>query len=857
MYDIFISYRRDGGHEMARLIYEHLSFKGLNCFFDLEELGAGEFNIKLLKNIEESRNFVLILSPGALDRCRNENDWVRAEIEHAIENEKNIVPLMMKGFDWPGDLPESLSKLPFYNGVSLIREYFDASINKLVGMLELDRDIDELQNNFVMGRVDEITPLVKRAYIFLEDRAWSSADEYAEKVLDKDPENADAYLIKLMAELRVPKREALGKFETPFNNSNYYKKAIRFANDTLKKELLGYIEQINQRRRSYLSAKDLLEYAENLDDYEIAAKKFADLGEYEDSVTLSAACLKVREIFEKAEDNESFKNRYDLNRVYIPKGVNSIGKGAFFGCSGITQLKVSDGVKTVNISAFSGCSKLMSITLPDSIESIGSSAFLNTEYYNNPSNWENGVLYIGNHLISAKDTLSGHYTIKSGTITIADFAFSRCSKLTGITIPNSVKNIGSNAFYNCENLDKVNIPDHINVIGGLAFLGCKSLSDITIGSGLRYLGQMPFVGCSSLKNISVSENNSFFKSIDGDMYSKDGNEFIQYAIGKSAPSFEFPDSVTTVSFFSFSDCKNIRNITLSKNVQNVSGTAFFNCHVIENFTVSEDNSSYASINGNLYSKKCDKLIKYATGRSDTEFEIPDGVTEISDFAFFNCLKLSSLTIPNSVTSIGHNAFSKCNALKNFVYKGKKEQWDNVEKNEIGYSDKITFVCEETPKSEEKTPEPEIKEIKEENKRSEPEIKEIKEENKRSEPEITVIENKESTENKEIKENTDSKTDKEKKNEKKKKKGCYIATCVYGSYDAPQVWTLRRFRDDSLASSFFGRLFIRSYYAISPAVVKCFGNTRWFKKLWRAALDRIVAKLQKRGVEDTPYKDKEW
>ena len=150
MYDIFISYRRDGGHEMARLIYEHLSFKGLNCFFDLEELGAGEFNIKLLKNIEESRNFVLILSPGALDRCRNENDWVRAEIEHAIENEKNIVPLMMKGFDWPGDLPESLSKLPFYNGVSLIREYFDASINKLVGMLELDRDIDELQNNFVM-----------------------------------------------------------------------------------------------------------------------------------------------------------------------------------------------------------------------------------------------------------------------------------------------------------------------------------------------------------------------------------------------------------------------------------------------------------------------------------------------------------------------------------------------------------------------------------------------------------------------------------------------------------------------------------------------------------------------------------
>ena len=71
MYDLFISYRRDGGHEMARLLYEHLKLKGLNCFFDLEELGSGQFNIKLLRCIEESDNFVLILSPNALERCKN------------------------------------------------------------------------------------------------------------------------------------------------------------------------------------------------------------------------------------------------------------------------------------------------------------------------------------------------------------------------------------------------------------------------------------------------------------------------------------------------------------------------------------------------------------------------------------------------------------------------------------------------------------------------------------------------------------------------------------------------------------------------------------------------------------------
>lgn len=88
-------------------------------------------------------------------------------------------------------------------------------------------------------------------------------------------------------------------------------------------------------------------------------------------------------------------------------------------------------------------------------------------------------------------------------------------------------------------------------------------------------------------------------------------------------------------------------------------------------------------------------------------------------------------------------------------------------------------------------------------------------------------------------------------------GCYVATCVYGSYDCPQVWTLRRFRDNILAKKGFGRAFIRSYYAVSPKVVKQFGNTRWFKNLWRSVLDAMVQKLNAKGVENTPYNDKKW
>ena len=85
--------------------------------------------------------------------------------------------------------------------------------------------------------------------------------------------------------------------------------------------------------------------------------------------------------------------------------------------------------------------------------------------------------------------------------------------------------------------------------------------------------------------------------------------------------------------------------------------------------------------------------------------------------------------------------------------------------------------------------------------------------------------------------------------------CYVATAVYGSYNCPQVWTLRRFRDNTLDASWYGRAFIKSYYAISPTLVRWFGDTSWFKSFWRKPLDKLVASLRNKGVEDTPYIDK--
>ena len=113
-------------------------------------------------------------------------------------------------------------------------------------------------------------------------------------------------------------------------------------------------------------------------------------------------------------------------------------------------------------------------------------------------------------------------------------------------------------------------------------------------------------------------------------------------------------------------------------------------------------------------------------------------------------------------------------------------------------------------------------------------------NRRTHPEIEMI----------IKEKSPS-------SEKGSSTGCYVATAVYGSYDCPQVWTLRRYRDYTLAESWQGRAFIKTYYAISPTLVKWFGHTEWFKKMWKGTLDRMVIELQAEGVESTPYEDRCW
>ena len=145
----FISYRRATGREVARNIYERLSLNGINTFFDYNSMRNGKFNDQIYDAIEQASDFILILSKSALDRCASEDDWVRIEIEHALRHGKNIIIVSTESeITFPDNLPESLSELPSYHGMTLNQEYYEEGISRLIGMLSCNNAKKKLSTKY-------------------------------------------------------------------------------------------------------------------------------------------------------------------------------------------------------------------------------------------------------------------------------------------------------------------------------------------------------------------------------------------------------------------------------------------------------------------------------------------------------------------------------------------------------------------------------------------------------------------------------------------------------------------------------------------------------------------------------------
>ena len=267
-------------------------------------------------------------------------------------------------------------------------------------------------------------------------------------------------------------------------------------------------------------------------------------------------------------------------------------------------------------------------------------------------------------------------------------------------------------------------------------------------------------------------------------------------------SINIPNTVVKIGHRAFSGCSALNSITIPESVKEIGFCAFSGCTRLIHFVILSSATALldeTALNIPAYFVRAGVLEKF-NGVTNTAI-IPDSVEVIGQRAFYACSKLTLVDIPHSVTLIEDEAFCSCTGLESIVIPPSVKSIGSAAFYGCIALDKVTVSPE-------------------------------------TEYDASAFENTPWADN-----------------APSRKRGCYIATAVYGSYDCPEVWTLRRYRDFRLEKTAAGRAFIKTYYAIAPWCVKHFGKCAWFNALFRRILDKKVRKLNAEGFSFEPYQDK--
>ena len=323
-FDVFICYKETDEYgkrtidsSIANDIYYQLTQEGFKVFYaaiTLEDKLGQEYEPYIFSALNSAKVMLVIgTKPEYFNAIWVKNEWSRFINFMKTERSKLLIPCYrdMDAYDLPEEFAhlqgQDMGKIGFINDVVRgIKKVINADI-----LVETEKEATISSNvNANIG------PLLERAFICLEDREWSRADEFCEQVLNHEPKNAQAYLVKLMADLHITKKEDLKDCAEPFDKNNNYQKAVRFGDENLVKVLDGYIEYIKVRNENqrlegiYNEAHNLMTLATTEDEYKKSAELFATIPQYKDASDLAFQCNKKAE--EAKQEFEEEKKECNL-----------------------------------------------------------------------------------------------------------------------------------------------------------------------------------------------------------------------------------------------------------------------------------------------------------------------------------------------------------------------------------------------------------------------------------------------------------------------------------------------------------------------------------------------------------------
>ncbi|MGN1094593.1 MAG: leucine-rich repeat domain-containing protein, partial [Candidatus Neoclostridium sp.] len=386
----------------------------------------------------------------------------------------------------------------------------------------------------------------------------------------------------------------------------------------------------------------------------------------------------------------TFGNCRSLTSVTLPKSLTYIGAEAFADCTALTAIDIPEGVTEIGESAFAGCKRLEDVTVSAGAVSVAKTAFDGCEKL---FKTEDGITCIGGWITGADKTIT-EVKIKENVLGISDGAFENCTNLISVTVPENVACIGFGAFAGCNNLTSITLPfigenkdgsgaAHFGYIFGAetysqnATAVPPSLREVVITGGEK-IADCAFHSCRTIKSITLPEKVTQL----GDSSFSNCRELTDFTV---------PASVTSIGDYAFSSCWSLTTITIPKGVTSIGNYAFGifgKLTEVKNLSslpievgsqeyggvaynakrVYSEGESYVSVDPDgfvIYDDGKDKVVLGYEGK-DTDITLPNGTTEISQYAFWMCKNLMSINIPNGVTKIGAFAFMDCSGIESIT-----------------------------------------------------------------------------------------------------------------------------------------------------------------------------------------------